>query len=176
MALSHNRDEVLSPSPTSLRLSAKHAGCLPPREAKPWLLLAVALVLGVCASCFSKPKSDQPLELSGVWAGDAGPDPSALKFQAKIEIQEDAGNISGEFFNEDPEKPGVYLRTGQIRGTRDGGTLLLTAGSFIETPDAGTLRPQQLTLSYDAGFLVGVRVLQLPGRPPVNEYLRLHRQ
>ncbi len=116
------------------------------------------------------------MDFSGVWAGDAGPDQSALKFQAKIEIAEDAGNISGEFFNEDPQQPGVYRRTGQIRGTRDGGMLLLTAGSFIETPDAGMLQPQQLTLSYDGGFLVGVRVLQLPGRPAVNEYLLLHKQ
>ncbi|MGO9064052.1 MAG: hypothetical protein ACLQIH_04835 [Myxococcaceae bacterium] len=140
------------------------------------LLQLAVLVLSCCASCSSKPKSGLPLDFSGVWAGDAGPDQSALKFQAKIEIAEDAGNISGEFFNEDPQQPGVYRRTGQIRGTRDGGMLLLTAGSFIETPDAGMLQPQQLTLSYDGGFLVGVRVLQLPGRPAVNEYLLLHKQ
>ncbi len=141
-------------------------------------LLHVCIALGVLSGCppGSSPTSDATLNFSGVWAGDAGPNPSDLKFQAKIEILDDAGTISGEFFNEDPEKPGVYLRTGQIRGARDGGVLLLTSGTTIDTPDAGRLEPQPLTLTYDGGFLVGVRVLQLQGRPPVNEYLLLRKQ
>ena len=139
-------------------------------------LVPVCITLGVLSGC--PPSSSTPSELnfSGVWAGDAGPNPSDLKFQAKIEILDDAGTISGEFFNEDPEKPGVYLRTGQIHGTRDGGMLLLTSGTSMDTPDAGRLEPQPLTLSYDGGFLVGARVLRLEGRPPVNEYLLLRKQ
>jgi hypothetical protein len=114
-----------------------------------------------------------PKDFSGVWTGDAGPDLSALKFGAKVEIQEDGGVISGEFFNEDPEHPGVYLPTGQIRGTRDGGILYLSTGTTFELADGGKLEPQLLILSYDGVRLVGVRRLQLPGRPVVNEYLIL---
>jgi hypothetical protein len=116
-----------------------------------------------------------PASFTGVWAGDAGPNLAALKFGAKIEIQEDGGGISGEFFNEDPERPGVYLPTGQIQGTRDGGTLFLTTGTAVDMGDAGTLGPQLLILSYDGKRLVGLRRLQLPGRPVVNEYLVLQR-
>jgi hypothetical protein len=116
-----------------------------------------------------------PMNFSGVWAGDAGPNLAALKFGAKIEIQEDGGAISGEFFNEDPEKPGVYLPTGQIQGTRDGGTLFLMSGRVADLGDAGTLQPQLLLLTYDGEKLVGLRRLQLPGRPLVNEYLILRR-
>jgi hypothetical protein len=116
-----------------------------------------------------------PASFSGVWAGDAGPNLATLKFGAKIELQEDGGSISGEFFNEDPEKPGVYLPTGQIRGTRDGGTLFLTTGTAVDMGDAGTLGPQLLILRYDGRRLVGLRRLQLPGRPVVNEYLVLQR-
>ena len=138
--------------------------------------VALAALAGCSKSSSPPPSAPETLNFSGVWAGDAGPDPSALKFYAKIEIEDDAGIVSGEFLNEDPEHPGVYLRTGRIRGRREGGRLLLTAGSFIETPDAGRLEPQQLTLSYDGGFLVGARVLQLEGHPAVNEYLRLKKQ
>ncbi len=116
-----------------------------------------------------------PVSFSGVWAGDAGPNLAALKFGAKIEIQEDGGSISGEFFNEDPERPGVYLPTGAIHGTRDGGTLFLTTGAAVDMGDAGMLGPQFLILSYDGRRLVGLRRLQLPGRPVVNEYLVLQR-
>lgn len=118
------------------------------------------------------PTPTLPKNFSGVWAGDAGPDLAALKFGAKIEIQDDGGAISGEFFNEDPEHPGVYLPTGQIRGTRDGGVLYLSTG-VTDMGDAGKLEPQFLLLSYDGQRLVGVRRLRLPGRPVVNEYLIL---
>ncbi len=137
--------------------------------------VAAALLSG-CTCGSSKPGLALPQDFSGVWSGDAGPDQNALKFLAKIEIEDDAGAISGEFYNEDPGQPGVYLRTGKIQGTRDGGLLLLTSGAYLETPDAGKLEPQPLVLSYDAGALVGVRVLKLQGRPPVNEYLILRRQ
>lgn len=136
------------------------------------------LVLGGCTRGSSSTGASTPTlptDFSGVWAGDAGPNLSALKFGAKIEIQEDGGSISGEFFNEDPEKPGVYLPTGHIRGTRDGGTLYLTSGAVTDLGDAGTLQPQLLLLNYDGSRLVGLRRLQLPGRPAVNEYLILRR-
>jgi hypothetical protein len=116
-----------------------------------------------------------PVNFTGVWAGDAGPNLAALKFGAKIEILEDGGAISGEFFNEDPERPGVYLPTGQIQGTRDGGTLFLMSGRLVDMGDGGTLEPQLLLLTYDGEKLVGLRRLQLPGRPLVNEYLILRR-
>jgi len=134
--------------------------------------LCVALLL---VACPAHPKADV-FNFTGVWSGDAGPDPNSLKFQAKIEIEDDGGTISGEFFNEDPQKPGLYLRTGQIRGTRDGGMLVLTSGTAVDLPDAGRLEPQPLLLTYQAGLLIGVRVLQAPGRPPVNEYLILHKE
>jgi hypothetical protein len=141
--------------------------------------ILVLVALGVAPACSSGTSSTPalgpalPTDFSGVWAGDAGPNLSALKFGAKIEIREDAGSISGEFFNEDPAKPGVYLPTGQIQGRRDGGTLLLTTGTVADMGDAGTLQPQLLLLQYEGGKLVGVRRLQLPGRPVVNEYLIL---
>jgi hypothetical protein len=141
-------------------------------------LLAAVLVLSGCtrSSPPSAPTpSGPPASFSGVWVGDAGPNLAALKFGAKIEIQEDAGTISGEFFNEDPERPGVYMPTGRIEGTRDGGTLFLSTGSAFDMGDAGVLGPQLLILSYDKGRLVGLRRLQLPGRPVVNEYLVLQR-
>lgn len=141
-------------------------------------LMATLLVLSGCTR--SSPPGAQaaaapPASFSGVWAGDAGPNLAALKFGAKIEIQEDGGAISGEFFNEDPERPGVYMPTGRIEGTRDGGTLFLTTGSAFDMGDAGMLGPQLLILSYDGRKLVGLRRLQLPGRPVVNEYLVLQR-
>ena len=103
-------------------------------------LLASVLVLSGCTR--SGPPGVPtppvpPVSFSGVWAGDAGPNLAALKFGAKIEIQEDGGSISGEFFNEDPERPGVYLPTGSIQGTRDGGTLFLTTGAAVDMGDAG---------------------------------------
>lgn len=141
--------------------------------------LAVLLVaLGGCtrgSPATSAPAPAVPINFSGVWAGDAGPNPASLKFGAKIEIQEDGGTISGEFFNEDPEKPGVYLATGQIRGMRDGGTLFLMSGRVADLGDGGTLQPLPLLLTYDGEKLVGLRQLQLPGRPLVNEYLILRR-
>ncbi len=138
------------------------------------LLLLAALVLPGCKR-YNSSTSSLPTNFSGVWAGDAGPDLNALKFGAKIEIREDGGSISGEFFNEDPEKPGVYLPTGQIQGTRDGWTLFLTTGGVTDLGDGGTLQPQMLLLSYDGNKLVGLRKLQLPGRHVVNEYLILRR-
>ena len=140
-------------------------------------LLAVLLLAG-CTRGGSTGASAPPVlppNFTGVWTGDAGPNLLALKFGARIEIQEDGGAISGEFFNEDPERPGVYMPTGRIQGTRDGGTLFLTTGSALDMGDGGVLGPQLLLLSYDGGKLVGVRRLQLAGRPPVNEYLVLHR-
>jgi hypothetical protein len=141
---------------------------------------SVAALLGLAActrdsSSASTSTSALPANFSGVWAGDAGPNLNALKFGAKIEIREDGGSISGEFFNEDPEKPGVYLPTGQIQGTRDGGTLFLMTGAVLDMGDAGSLQPQLLLLTYEGGKLVGVRRLQLPRRPVVNEYLILRR-
>ena len=117
-----------------------------------------------------------PANFSGVWIGDAGPIQGALNFGAKIEIQEDAGMVTGEFFDEDPGKPGVFLQTGQIQGFRDGGTLFLTHGVLTDMGDAGVLFPQPLTLSYDAGVLAGVRILQVPGLPPITIYLVLQRR
>jgi hypothetical protein len=116
-----------------------------------------------------------PASFSGIWTGDAGPNLAALKFGARMEIEEDGGAITGEFFNEDPEKHGVYLPTGQIRGTRDAGMLFLTTGTAVDLGDGGALEPQLLLLNYDGQKLVGVRRLQLPGRPVVNEYLILRR-
>jgi hypothetical protein len=139
------------------------------------LLLGCILICGCPGSQSPASTPPPPVNFSGVWAGDAGPDINALKFGAKIVIQEDAGAVSGEFFNEDPAKPGVYLPTGQIKGSRDGGTLYLTAGGFTDLGDAGTLEPQLLLLNFDGTKLVGVRRLQLPGRPVVNEYLILRR-
>jgi len=117
-----------------------------------------------------------PANLSGVWAGDAGPKGGALKFGAKVLLHDEGGNISGEFFNEDPHKPGVFLRTGEIHGTRDGGTLLLLSGIRTELPDGGMLEPQPLTLSYENGLLVGLRILQVPGQRPIEESLILRKQ
>jgi hypothetical protein len=145
------------------------------------LRLPVLVAIGLLSGCSSGGSSttarasDLPLDFSGVWSGDAGPNLAALKFGAKIEIREDGGSISGEFFNEDPGKPGVYLPTGQIQGKRDGGLLLLTTGTFTNMGDAGTLEPQVLLLNYEGGKLVGLRRLQLPGRPVVNEYLILRK-
>lgn len=140
-------------------------------------LLAVLVVAG-CTRGGSPGASAPPVlptNFTGVWTGDAGPDLRALKFGARIDIQEDGGAISGEFFNEDPKHPGVYMPTGKIQGTRDGGTLFLTSGTTVDMGDGGVLGPQLLLLSYDGGRLVGVRRLQLAGRPVVNEYLVLHR-
>jgi hypothetical protein len=152
---------------------------VPARPTPTFFAVAVALLgLAACTrdgSSASPSTSAPPANFSGVWSGDAGPNLNALKFGAKIEIREDGGSISGEFFNEDPEKPGVYLPTGQIQGTRDGGTLFLMTGAVLDLGDAGTLQPQLLLLSYEGGRLVGVRRLQLPGRPVVNEYLILRR-
>jgi hypothetical protein len=143
-------------------------------------LRLAALFVALCGCTRERPATVStaaavPVSFSGVWAGDAGPNPAALKFGAKIEIQEDGGAISGEFFNEDPEKPGVYLPTGQIQGTRDGGTLFLMSGRVADLGDGGTLQPLLLLLTYDGEKLVGLRQLQLPGRPLVNEYLILRK-
>jgi hypothetical protein len=117
-----------------------------------------------------------PANFSGTWVGDAGPIQNALSYGAKIEIQESAGNVTGEFFDEDPGSPGVYVQTGQIQGTRDGGTLYLTTGVHTAMGDAGVLDPQALTLSFDAGLLAGVRILQVPGQPPITVYVVLRQQ
>ena len=138
----------------------------------------VLLALSACTRGGPPPGPSTPAlpkDFSGIWAGDAGPNLAALKFGAKIEIREDGGAVSGEFFNEDPEHPGVYLPTGQIHGARDGGVLYLSTGTVTDMGDAGKLEPQLLILSYDGTKLVGVRRLQLPGRPVVNEYLILRR-
>lgn len=143
--------------------------------------VALVLALGLLEACSKGTSSTPALEpflpadFSGVWSGDAGPNLAALKFGARIEIREDGGTISGEFFNEDPEKPGVYRPTGEIRGTRDGGLLLLTAGNVIDLSDGGRIEPQLLLLNYEGGKLVGFRKLQLPGRPALNEYLILRK-
>jgi hypothetical protein len=140
------------------------------------LLVAFGLLSGCSSGGPTVSRApDLPADFSGVWAGDAGPNLAALKFGAKIEIREDGGSISGEFFNEEPGKPGVYLPTGQIQGKRDGGLLLLTAGSFTDMGDGGKLEPQVLLLNYEGGKLVGLRRLQLPGRPVLNEYLILRK-
>jgi hypothetical protein len=140
----------------------------------PLPLVALTALLG--CSRGGAPRTAEPLHnFTGVWAGDAGPNLAALKFGAKIEIQDDAGTISGEFFNEDPQKPGVYLPTGEIHGTRDGGTLFLVTGRVADMGDAGKLYPQFLLLNYDGERLMGFRRLQLPGRPVVDEYLILHK-
>jgi hypothetical protein len=140
------------------------------------LTAAFLLVLGCTrGSPPPTPPTSLPNDFSGVWAGDAGPNLANLKFGAKIAIADDAGAISGEFFNEDPQRPGVYLPTGQIRGVRDGGVFYLTAGTATDLGDAGKLEPQLLLLRYEDGKLVGLRRLQLEGRPAVNEYLILRR-
>jgi hypothetical protein len=145
------------------------------------LHVVVLVALGLLSGCSNGGSSaasrapEFPADFSGVWSGDAGPNLAALKFGAKIEIREDGGSISGEFFNEDPGKPGVYLPTGQIVGQRDGGLLLLTTGTFTDMGDGGNLEPQVLLLNYEGGKLVGLRRLQLPGRPVVNEYLILRK-
>jgi len=145
------------------------------------LLVALALSFAVLAGCSSStPPSAAapplPLNFSGTWAGDAGPVPTSLNFGAKIVIEDDGGTISGEFYDADPTRPGVFLATGQIHGHTDGGLLVLTSGVLTDMGDAGILRPQQLTLTYGGGALVGLRVLQAPGRPSMNQYLILRKQ
>jgi hypothetical protein len=82
------------------------------------------IALSACKSGNSSSTANPPLpaNFSGIWAGDSGPIPNALNFGSKIEIQEDAGVVSGEFFDEDPGKSGVFDKTGHVQGVRDGGT------------------------------------------------------
>ena len=148
---------------------------------KPPVCLAVAVLLlfgcksgGGSTSTSIPPPT--PANFSGVWTGDAGPVLSALNYGAKIEIQEDGGIVTGEFFDEDPGRPGVFVQTGQIQGIHDGGTLFLTYGILTNMCDAGIFYPQPLTLTYDGGVLVGVRMLQVPGRPSITTYVALQKQ
>jgi hypothetical protein len=143
------------------------------------LFLAASLGFWACTKAPTHAPTAAPVfpsSFSGVWAGDAGPSGGALKFGAKVVLHDEAGAISGEFFNENPTKPGVYLPTGQIHGTREGGTLQLMSGVHTELPDGGTLEPQPLTLNYENGMLVGVRILLVPGKPSIEEALILRKQ
>lgn len=89
--------------------------------------------------------SGGPSTVTGTWTGKMGPSRNDLSYGVRLEIVEDGGAVTGEFFDENPSDPTQLLPTGSIQGMRDGGSLTLTIGKVSRLRDGGFTTVDTLT-------------------------------